>query len=65
MQNHSPILSFVEGEYDLNQDGKPDKINVMLQGFVGEDGEEVQTYIEVNGIKQDFICLILPMVKSG
>lgn len=49
-----PNSFFVEGEYDLNQDGKPDKINVMLQGFVGEDGEEVQTYIEVNGIKQDF-----------
>lgn len=49
-----PNSFFVEGEYDLNQDRKPDKINVMLQGFVGEDGEEVQTYIEVNGIKQDF-----------
>lgn len=49
-----PNSFFVEGEYDLNQDGKPDKINIMIKGFGDTDGEEVQAYIEVNGIKQDF-----------
>ncbi|MDQ2088249.1 hypothetical protein RBH29_17635 [Herbivorax sp. ANBcel31] len=50
-----PISFLVEGEYDLNQDGQPDKIELLLDGFYKRSGDqEIQTYIEVNGIKQEF-----------
>lgn len=58
-----PHSFFAEGEYDLNKDGKPDKINLMLKGFGG--GEEVKTYIEVNGIRQDFYMELSPEGEVG
>lgn len=58
-----PHSFLAEGEYDLNKDGKSDKINLMLKGFGG--GEEVQSYIEVNGIRQDFYMELSPDGEVG
>ena len=41
---------YVEGEYDLNNDGTKDKINLELQK---NTDTMVEAYIEVNGIKEE------------
>ncbi len=48
-----PKSFLVTGEYDLNQDGQLDRIEVSLLGSL-MDSSEVVTYIEVNGIRQEF-----------
>lgn len=40
----------IKGEYDLNNDGKKDQINLVLQNH---SDTRVETYIEVNGIRQE------------
>lgn len=40
----------IKGKYDLNNNGKKDKINLVLQNH---SDTRVTTYIEVNGIKQE------------
>lgn len=48
-----PISFLVEGKHDLNQDGWPDDISVLTVGDFGRD-KEIQTYIKVNEVKQEF-----------
>ena len=43
----------IEGKYDLNNDGKKDKISLVLQNHSDTRVERLETYIEVNGIKQE------------
>lgn len=40
----------IKGKYDINNDGKKDKINLVLQKH---SDTRVETYMEVNGIKQE------------
>lgn len=43
-------LFIIKGKYDLNNDGKKDEINLVLQNY---SDIRVETYIEVNGIRQE------------
>ena len=44
-------LFTIKGKYDLNKDGIKDVINLVLQKH---SDTKVETYIEINGIKQEF-----------
>ena len=43
----------VSGKYDLNGDGTKDEINLVLRHNFTDTTESPETYIEVNGIKQE------------
>ena len=47
-----PLSFTVQGEYDLNQDGSLDTINIFLRSCLGRE-KNVQTYIQVNDIKKE------------